>query len=239
MTNEPDDGAVVELRARIEAFRQQRGFLLPHHGAMLTACPDLHDAYVSMYAALTQHDRHLGAFERELVWLAILIAAREAVGTHHVELFFSTGGTQAQAELLTKLCALALGAEAYAFMDRHWSASFPGLAGDQAYLAACEALIDENVLPRGACHLAMAALQAALGRRFGLGAHIAAIYRHAVAEDALAEALSLIMWPVGVNRFVDACGVWADMMTSGRVTPSERYRIWASTPRQGGHADRN
>jgi alkylhydroperoxidase/carboxymuconolactone decarboxylase family protein YurZ len=237
MANEPYDESTAALHARIEAFRGKRGFLLPHHGAMLVAAPDLHDAYTNMYATLTQTDRHLSPFERELVWLAILIAAKEAVGTHHVELFFKAGGTQGQAELLTRLCAFALGAEAFAFMDQHWSASFPGLAGEQAYLDAFELLIDDSVLPSGACHLAMAALQAALGRRWGLAAHIVAIYRHAVAEDALVEALSLIMWPVGVNRFVEACAVWTEVMSSGRVTPSERYQIWAATPRQSGHAD--
>jgi alkylhydroperoxidase/carboxymuconolactone decarboxylase family protein YurZ len=235
MSTDPDNDATAELQARIEGLRAKRSFLLPHHGAMAVAAPDLQDAYFRMYAALTQTDRHLTPFEREAVWLAILIAAREAIGTHHVELFFAHGGTQAQAELLTRLCAFALGAEAFAFMDRSWRTSFPGLAGERAYLAAFDSLVEETVLPRGLSHLAMAALQATLGRPWGLSAHILAIYRHGPAEDKLAEALSLIMWPVGVNHFLDACAVWTELMTSGRVTPSERYRVWAETPRQGGH----
>ncbi len=230
-----DDSVPAALRERIEALRKTRGFLLPHHGAMAVAAPDLQDAYFGMYAALTQTDRHLTPFEREVVWLAILIAAKEAIGTHHVELFFKAAGTQAQAELLTRLCAFSLGAEAFAFMDRHWSAPFPGLAGEGAYLAAFEALLDEAVLPRALSHLAIAALQATLGRHWGLKAHIKALYNQHASEDQLVEALSLIMWPVGVNHFLDACGVWAELMASGHVEPSERYRVWASTPRQHGH----
>ena len=231
-----DDSVPAALRERIEALRKTRGFLLPHHGAMAVAAPDLQDAYFGMYAALTQTDRHLTPFEREVVWLAILIAAKEAIGTHHVDLFFKAGGTQAQAELLTRLSAFALGAEAFAFMDRHWSAPFPGLAGEGAYLAAFEALLDEAVLPRALSHLAIAALQATLGRHWGLKAHIKALYSQRASEDQLVEALSLIMWPVGVNHFLDACGVWTELMASGQVEPSARYRVWASTPRQGGHA---
>lgn len=230
------DADLGALQARIEALRKKRGFLLPHHGAMATSAPDLLDAYFGMYAALTQTNRHLSPFERETAWLAILIAAKEAIGTHHVELFFAAGGTQAQAAHITRLAAFALGSEAYAFMDRHWTVPFPGLAGVASYQAAFDALIDEALLPAGLSHLAMAALHATLGRSWGLGAHIEAIYRLGVSEDALAEALSLIMWPVGVNHFLDACGVWTELMAAGRVQPSPRYRVWAETPRQGGHS---
>ncbi|MBX3537927.1 MAG: hypothetical protein KF735_09835 [Chelatococcus sp.] len=233
-----DNEVPAELRERIETLRRGRGFLLPHHGAMAVAAPDLQDAYFGMYKALTQTDRHLTGFEREVVWLAILIAAKEAIGTHHVELFFKEGGTQAQARLLTRLAAFALGAEAFAFMDRSWASSFPELAGEGAYLADFEALVDESLLPAGLSHLAMAGMHAALGHKWGLAAHIRAIYCRGVSEDALVEAMSLIMWPVGVNHFLDACGVWVDLMARGEVTPSPRYRAWAETPRQGGHPER-
>lgn len=235
MSGPTDQGVSDELRARIESLRRTRGFLLPHHGAMAVAAPDLQDAYFQMYKALTQTDRHLTPFERETVWLAILIAVKEAIGTHHVELFFAAGGTREQAALITRLSAMALGAEAFAFMDRNWTDTFPDLAGADAYLASFEALVDETLLPIGLSHLAMAALQAALGRKWGLAAHIKALYRCGASEDALVEAMSLIMWPAGINHFLDACGVWTDMMAAGAVTPSARYKVWAETPRQGGH----
>ena len=202
---------------------------------MAIAAPDLQDAYFRMYAALTQTDRHLTPFEREVVWLAILVAAKEAIGTHHVELFFNAGGTQAQAEHLTRLCAFALGSEAFAFMDQNWQASFPGLATETSYLAAFAQLLDETVMPAALGHLAMAALHATRGMTWGLAAHIKALYAVGGSEDALVEALSLIMWPVGVNHFLDACAVWTNLMARGAVEPSARYRLWADIPRQGGH----
>lgn len=222
------------LRERIEAIRGDRGFLLPHHGAMAAALPELQDTYFAMYRELTLTERHLSPFEKEFVWVAILIATDEAIGTHHLDLFRKAGGSDAQAQLATALTALALGAEAFGFVDRHWAAWFPNLRGNGAYRATVETLIAGAAVPAGLCHLAMAAVQAALGRDWGLKAHIEAAYAAGVPEDKLTEALSLIIWPAGVNRFLDACAAWHDLMTAGRVTPSERFRVWAQTPRQDG-----
>ena len=90
------------VHARLAEFRARRGYVLPHQGAMAAAKPDQQDAYGVMYKALTLTERHLDPFEKEFVWLAILTAAEEHVGTHHVDLFFRTGGTgpQAEAELM-------------------------------------------------------------------------------------------------------------------------------------------
>lgn len=232
---EPDDASAAEgLRARIEAIRRDRGFLLPHHGAMAAAMPALQDAYFAMYRELTLTERHLDAFEKEFVWLCVLIACKEAVGTHHLDLFKRHGGTDAQAVTATRLTAFAIGAEAFGFVAQHWGCVFPPLADSGAYRSGVEALLAGSDVSARLAHLAMAAVQAALGRDWGLAAHIEAAYAEGTAEDKLAEALSLIMWPAGVNRFLDACAVWHDLMTTGRVTPSERFRIWAETPRQDG-----
>jgi hypothetical protein len=37
-----------------------------------------------------------------------------------------------------------------------------------------------------------------------------------------------------VNRFLDTCAVWHELMAHGAVTPSPRFAVWAKTPRQGG-----
>ncbi len=65
------------VRARLEAIRTARGgYVLPHHGAMAAALPELHAAYEAMYRALTLEDRHLSAHAKEVVWLAIPSPAR-------------------------------------------------------------------------------------------------------------------------------------------------------------------
>ncbi len=73
MTNLPTP---AKLRDRLTQMAAERGFLLPHHGALAAAAPDLHAAYQTMYAALTLTDRHLSPFEREFAWLCILVVSR-------------------------------------------------------------------------------------------------------------------------------------------------------------------
>ena len=105
------------IGARLEALLAGRGFVLPHHGAMAAALPDLHAAYDTMYAALTVTGHHLTPFEREFVWLCILVAGREPVGTHHVEAFSRTGGTMEQARVALQLTGYAGAADTLGFVD--------------------------------------------------------------------------------------------------------------------------
>lgn len=226
-----------ELRDRLEALRRSRGFLLPHHGAMAAAMPDLHEAYFTMYRALTQTPRHLSAYEREYVWLAILIAVEEGIGTHHLDLFFKAGGTSAQAETVARLVGYGSAARSLSFMAEHWGRHLPDFDPAASYRAGIDALTLCHGVDPGVVHIALAAAQAALRREAGLRLHIEAAYALGVPEPRLAEALSLIIWPVGVNHFLDACALWHDLMASGAVTPSPVFRVWAETPRQGGFDD--
>ena len=226
-----------ELRRRLEELRKSRGFLLPHHGAMAAAMPDLHDAYFVMYRALTLSQRHLDAFEKEFVWLAILIAVEEAIGTHHLDLFFKAGGTQGQAAAAARLVGYAAASRTLSFMAAHWRDHLPDLDAQAAYRDGLDALCAGIDVDRGTIELALAAVNAALQRESGLRFHIAGAYAQEVPETKLAEALSLIIWPVGVNHFLDACGLWHDLMATGVVAPSPLFKVWADTPRQGGFDD--
>ena len=221
-----------ELRTRLEALRGERGFLLPHHGALAAAAPDLHAAYGQMYAALTLVERHLSPLEKEFVWLAILVALRESVGTHHLELFRLAGGTQDQARVAFHLAGYAGAADSFAFLAAHWQAEFPSIDPEASYLDGVAALCGTLVAPDLA-HLALVAVHAAHGRGWGVSAHLVAAYRAGIAEEKLVDAMSLIIWPAGVNRFVAACTLWHALMRSGRVTPSPLFQAWADMPGQG------
>jgi alkylhydroperoxidase/carboxymuconolactone decarboxylase family protein YurZ len=229
---EPNPPEIV--RARLEEFRARRGYVLPHQGAMAAAMPDLQDAYGVMYKALTLTDRHLDPFEKEFVWLAILTAAEEHVGTHHVDLFFRTGGTGKQAEAVFRLVAWARGADTFGFLDRHWQGYFPEVPAAAAYRAGTAALVAGLDVPAYLARLALLGIHAARGAHWPLTADLEAAYGEAVPEPKMAEAMSLAMWPCGVNRFLEACGVWLDLLRSGRVEPSPAFRAWAETPGQDG-----
>ena len=231
----PADAETPEaVRARLAEFRARRGYLMPHQGAMAAALPDLQAAYGVMYKALTLTERHLDPFEKEFVWLAILTAADEHVGTHHVDLFFRTGGTGQQAEAAFRLVAWARGAETFAFLDRHWQGYFPEVPAARAYCAGTAALIAGLGVPAYLARLALLGIHTARGAHWPLATDLEAAYGEAVPEPKMAEAMSLAMWPCGVNRFLEACAVWLDLLRSGRVEPSPAFRAWAETPDQEG-----
>jgi alkylhydroperoxidase/carboxymuconolactone decarboxylase family protein YurZ len=220
------------LRARLTALRAGRGFLLPHHGALAAGAPELHAAYLEMYRALTLRPRHLDPLTKESVWLAILTVAREAVGTHHLDLFRSAGGSVAQAQALIAMAGFAAASDALRFAAEHWAAALPGLDPAAAYADGLDRLNDGALAPEAA-ELAMLAAQAARHDAAGTAHHLRRAYALGIPEERITEALSYLIWPRGVNCFLDACTVWHDLMASGAVTPSPRFRVWAEMPGLG------
>ena len=64
--------------------------------------------------------------------------------------------------------------------------------------------------------------------------HIIGAYRVGADENAIAEGLSLAMFPGGVPNFVDACEVWRGLIVSGKVDATDPFRAWAEVTGQGG-----
>lgn len=227
----PDAEAVA---AKLDAVRASRGYLLPNQGVMAAALPDFQEAAAGLYRALTLTDRHLTPWEREFVWLAILIACEEHVGTHHVRLFHETGGGAAEAEACWRLVALGRGARAYAFLDAHWQPHFPAVPAAEAYARATTAALAGLPVPEGLARLAMVAVQTALSQGWALGVEIEAAYAAGVDEGKIAEAMSLAVWPCGMNRLIEAGAVWLEVIRAGRVAASPGFRAWAAQPDQDG-----
>ena len=83
----------MDLADYLNDIRDKRGYLLPHHGLMAVSMPALLDAYDALYTELTLKDRVLTKHGHEFVWMAILIASKEAIGTHHIPRYLDAGGT--------------------------------------------------------------------------------------------------------------------------------------------------
>jgi len=233
--NSPQQPSPEEVRKRLEEFRARRGYLLSHQGAMAAALPQLQDSYGAIYKALTLDQHHLEPLEKEFVWLAILTAAGEHVGTHHIKLFFDHGGTERQAEAVFRLVAWSSGAGTFEFLDRHWQQYFPAVNARRAYLEGEVSLLREfGEVPSSLARLALLGTYTARAAHWGLVAEIEACYAEGVPEVKMAEAISLALWPCGMNRFIEACDVWLGLMRTGRVQPSEPFRVWAETPDQEG-----
>jgi alkylhydroperoxidase/carboxymuconolactone decarboxylase family protein YurZ len=117
MTDATDD-----LKRRLAAVRAKRGYLLPHHGLLALAFPDLLAGYDAAYTALALDDRVLSHHDREFVWLAVLAATDEALATRHIAKFRAAGGSDAGIGAAFAAAGWAIGGEAHDFAARCWSA---------------------------------------------------------------------------------------------------------------------
>ena len=188
------------LQEELEAIRAKRGYLLPHHGLMAISMPRVLDAYDTLYSELTLTDRVLNKHEHETVWMAILIACEEALGTHHVRRYYDAGGSNEELEHISALAAYVSGARAHTFIEAHWQPHLPGYEPRRAYLAGlarCTTPIPDEIT-----QIAAAAICTCRGEWSLLAWHIEALYAIGGREHAMAEALSLTMFPGGVPNFV-------------------------------------
>lgn len=204
---------------------------------MAAALPELQDAYPAMYRALTMGERHLSQHEKECVWLAILTACQEHVGTHHVAAFRECGGTNIQAQAILQVAALALGASTvFGFVDEHWAGH---LGMDEAvplYQSAISRTCETAQLDPNAGFLMALGVHTAFSHAWGIGTALRICYKNGVHEGKMAEAMSLALWPCGMNRFVTAAFIWRDLILSGKVPASAGFLEWARTPDQDGFA---
>lgn len=228
--SEPDD---VEIARRLQAVHARRGYLLPHHGLMAITSQRLLDAYDAAYAELALAPRLLSPHDREFVWLCVLVATDEALATHHIAKFLAAAGTEAEVAVGIRLTAWAQGARAYDFVQAHWAAHLPGL--DLAASYAQDLLRMAAPVPPRLAIPAVAAVHAARGERWLLRQAILLAYAQSVPEGELAEAISLMMFPGSVPRFVDAAGTWLELIREGHVAPSPAFAAWARLQGQGGY----
>ena len=204
---------------------------------MAAALPELQDAYPAMYQALTVGNRYLSLHDKECVWLGILIACQEHVGTHHIAKFREGGGTNVQAQAIFQLASLALGASTvYGFLDDHWARHFDLEEAGPLYRSAVAQVCEARALDTRLGLLTVLGIHVAFSHEWGVRTAIQLCYRDDVHEGKIAEAMSLALWPCGMNRFVTAAFIWRDLIMKGQVPASAPFREWAQTPDQEGFA---
>ena len=223
----------TELSELLQQIRRKRGYLLPHHGLMAITSPELLEAYDTLYTAIALTERRLSRHDHEFVWMGVLIATDEILGTHHIKRFRDAGGTDAELAVAMKLTALVKGCDAYHFVDDYWLPHLPGLSPRDEYLAAFRALAGDTSLPLA--HMTACAIHACRANWPGLRWQIVAAYADKVDETGLAEALSVAMFPGSVPNYVEAAGVWRRLIVDGDVPASDAFVQWAELSGQGGY----
>ncbi|MEM1089721.1 MAG: carboxymuconolactone decarboxylase family protein [Pseudomonadota bacterium] len=221
-----------ELSERLEKIRQQRGYLLPHHGLMATAMPEVLDAYDQLYGQLAFNSRRLSEHDHELIWLAILVARSEGLATHHVNRFLEAGGTSEEIADLLAVTAVASGCRGWQFAQRAWEPHVSGLRAERAFGEAFRRAAGDLIVEQA--HLAMVSALTCLANFDGLRWALRAAYADDVNEQHLAHALALTMFPGSVPNFAQAARVWQELITQGEVSASEPFRVWAKLEGQGG-----
>jgi hypothetical protein len=225
---------VADVEAALAEIRAKRGYLLPHHGLLAVSSPELLAAYDATYSAMTLAQRVMTLHEKEIVWLIILVSTGEAIATHHIDRLRKGGGGAADVEAALALAAWADGADRHRFVETHWGAHLDGFNAVRAYRSGLDALLARFPVERWVAEIGLAAAHQCHRRWDWVGEHIAGAYAAGADEGAIAEGLSLAMFPGGVPNFVDACDVWRKLIVAGTVAASAPYAAWARMTGQGG-----
>ncbi len=234
MGNRDPQSSVKEAMARLSAVRAKRGYLLPHHGLLAVAAPEILAGYDATYTALTLTARYMSQHDKEFVWLSVLVATEEAIATHHIAKFREAGGSDKTAELAIRLSAFSAGAGAYAFVADHWSGHLPAFDRERAYRESLSKLTAGAPIPPVLIEMTLAAVHTCRKAWTEVAWHIQGAYAAGGDEFQLAEALSYTMFPGSVPNFVEACRVWLNLIRSGAVAASPLFRAWAASEGQGG-----
>ena len=223
-----------KVKNNLKKLRKKRGYLLPHHGLLAISSPKLLEAYDSTYTALTLDQRVLSAWEKEIVWLVILISTGEAIATHHLDRLKRSGGSNIDVENTLLISAWAEGANQHNFVEAHWGDHLDEFEAIKVYRKGLRKLTKDSGIKPWLLEISLAACHQCHRRWFWVREHILGAYKHSVDENALAEGLSLAMFPGGVPNFVDACDIWKNLIAEDAVAASEPYKAWALMSGQGG-----
>ena len=222
-----------DLEKFLQQVRDKRGYLLPHHGLMAVSMPAMLDAYDELYTSIALTERQLSRLEHEFVWMGVLIATDEILGTHHIKRFRDAGGTDDELAAATAITALAKGCQAYHFVRDYWLPHLPGFDPQQHYLNAFRAVAGTTPLPLA--HMTACAIHTCTGHWNALRWQLTAAYADGIDELQLAEALSIAMFPGSVPNYVEAAAVWRELIANGDVQATEMFRNWAELSGQGGY----
>lgn len=223
-----------EVEQVLRSLHEKRGYLLPHHGLLAISSPKLLDAYDATYTHMTLTDRVLSLYEKEVIWLIILVSTSEAIATHHIDRLRKSGGGETDLEAAISVASWANGADYFNFVEKHWGPHLSGFNGINKYREGLDKLTQHYNISQKIIEIGLAAAHQCHRRWDWVAEHIKGAYQAAADEAAIAEGLALAMFPGGVPNFVDACDIWRKLIQDGKVSASPPYKAWASLTGQGG-----
>lgn len=190
----------------LEILKAKRGYLLPYHRMLAAHAPELLARYDAFYEKLTLDRNLLEPRWKEFVWIAILAAAREGVGSLHLDRARAAGLTREEMETAVALSALSESFPAFRFGMEKWQGWLSPGALERGYLALVTAAA-KDVEPA----LVELALLVCHGTRQDERAFALHLRRFAAAGGTpaqLSEALSYLFIPLGANLLIEIVEIW-------------------------------
>ena len=190
----------------LDMIQAKRGYLLPFHKMLAVHDPELLRRYDHFYEKMTLDQNVLSPFEKEFVWIAILAAAREGVGSLHLERAKIAGLTQAQMEQAVSLAALAESFPAFCFGIEKWGKWLDeaAIAGNYLRLVATAG---EGIAP-ALVELAMLVTHGIRLDPRAFGIHLRRFFDCGGTPAQLSEALTYLFNPKGANMVLDVVAMW-------------------------------
>lgn len=210
----------AERKARgaeaLQKAEATRGYLLPYHRMLCAHDPALMEAYDRYYHELTLFERSFTYFEREVVWLVLLVTAREPYGDHHMPRAVEAGLTRAQ---IQDCMALAGVAEAFPAME--FATTWPDWIDAAENAARYGRLVEaaRGDLPADIVEIALVVAHAGRGCKAGMRFHLERAFAKGANAAKVAEGVSYVILACGGPALVAACDVWDELAREGRCPP--------------------
>ncbi|MCC8967087.1 carboxymuconolactone decarboxylase family protein [Bradyrhizobium sp. Pear76] len=195
--------------------------------------PDALAIYDAFYSRLALTEGPFTEFEKEYIWLGIILTGREAIGTHHLHKFRAESKDPSAIASVFAMVAMVEGSEVFSFPSENWGGRDLGINAADAYLEALLNACRHAEVPERLVHLGAAAICVCRRRWPQLALHIQELYRLGTPENEILEALAFTMLPAGAPNFINACAVWKSLVESGRVPAGPTVKAWAMMPLSG------
>ncbi|MGP3929059.1 carboxymuconolactone decarboxylase family protein [Nonomuraea sp. KM88] len=202
---------------QLARIRAERGYTLSYHEIYARTEPGFLDAYTRLYRSFTLDARHLSARERELIWVGLLVADEEAVGTLHVERGFEAGLTTDEMAQAVAVAGAVAAWRPIFFAARSWAHALP-MDGHERYAALLAAAAPG--LSEREVDLIAVVVHAVHQQEDPFLHHLDRLYAAGVEERDVAEAISYLLLPRGANALLWATDLWLAAVDSGRVAPA-------------------
>ena len=207
----------VTKEEAVAAFLEHRGYILPYQRVLAEYSPELLTSFDAFYTRLTLNRRDLTLRERELVWTALVTAAREEVGRIHLQRGAEAGLTRDE---IGDAIALAAAGEAFRGMEfaasawPEWMSRAGAMERYGAVIASARGGLEARV-----AEIMLVVCFAARHVSDGLRFHLRRAFEQGATEGQVAEGLSYLIMPCGANTLIEAVDVWRRAADAGECPP--------------------